>query len=120
MNKDVGQHSLSLFSRMPYNENLAQRIRDFFIGIPDVSEKEKFGGLSFLIGNKLYVRVDRDELLLRCKPEKTEILLDKKGAHPYYMKGKPVQGWLIIRPEGTQARKDLNEWLHIALEYDKK
>ncbi len=35
---------------MPYDEDLANRIRELIAGDPDVTEKRIFGGLAFLVG----------------------------------------------------------------------
>jgi hypothetical protein len=42
---------------MGYDENLANRIRELIAGEPDVSEQDMFGGLVFLIGGYMSVRI---------------------------------------------------------------
>lgn len=49
---------------MPYDEGLAQRIRETFVR-DDVSEKKMFGGLAFLVGGNMAVGVVGDELMVR-------------------------------------------------------
>ena len=67
------------------------------------------------------VRVDKDDLMLRCEPEMTQELLSMKGAKRFEMKGKPMmKGWLLINSEGTNNKKDFDYWMGIALDYNKK
>jgi hypothetical protein len=34
--------------------------------------------------------------------------------------GKPVKGWVFIRPEGIAKVKELEYWIGLALDYNKK
>jgi hypothetical protein len=106
---------------MAYNEKLYNRIREALAGIEHVKEQPKFGGISFMVNDKMCVRVDKEDIMLRCEPERTEELLSKKGARRFEMKGKPMmKGWLLIGPEGTATKKDFDYWMNIALDYNKK
>jgi hypothetical protein len=45
---------------MAYDEALAERIRELFIGNRGVSEKRMFGGLAFLINGHLAIAASRE------------------------------------------------------------
>jgi hypothetical protein len=106
---------------MAYNEKLYNRIREALASVDNVIEQQKFGGISFMINDKMCVRVDKEDIMLRCEPEQTEELLLKRGARRFEMKGKPMmKGWLLIGPEGTNSKKDFDYWMLIALDYNKK
>ncbi len=52
---------------MPYDEELASRVRELVAGEPEVTEQRMFGGLAFLIGGNMAVAASgqggaRDEL----------------------------------------------------------
>ncbi|MBA3828217.1 MAG: TfoX/Sxy family protein [Taibaiella sp.] len=107
---------------MPYNIELADKLRAALADIPHVVEQQKMGGVSFMIGGKMCIRAHANHgLMLRCEPSMTEELLARKGAKRLEMKNKPqMNGWLVIDPEGIKTQKDLDFWLHIALGYNSK
>jgi TfoX/Sxy family transcriptional regulator of competence genes len=105
---------------MAYNEKLAEKIRTSLAGIRNVKEKKMFGGIAFMVNEKMCVGVDKDDLILRCVPEQTEELLTKKGARIFNLTGKPMTGWLLIGPEGTSGKNNLDYWINLSLESNKK
>ena len=61
---------------MPYDEQLAARIRTVVAGEPGLTEKRMFGGLSFLInGNMAISASGQGDLLLRVDPKRTDALV---------------------------------------------
>lgn len=105
---------------MAYNEKLAEKVRNSLSGIEHVTEKKMFGGIAFMVNDKMCVGVDKDDLMLRCEPDMTDKLLLKKGVRMFDLSGKPMKGWLLIGPEGMSGKKDFESWIGIALEANKK
>jgi TfoX/Sxy family transcriptional regulator of competence genes len=105
---------------MPYNEKLAEKIRQSLAGVRNVKEKKMFGGVAFMVKDKMCVGVDKDDMMLRCEPEMTGELLLKKGARQFDLTGKPMKGWLLIGPEGTNSKKDFDYWIKLSLESNGK
>ena len=106
---------------MPYNEGLIERIREALSEIDNVVEQKKFGGISFMVNDKMCVRANKDDLMLRCEPEMTDELLTMKGARRFEMKGKTqMKGWLLVNARGTSNQKDFDFWMKIAVDYNKK
>lgn len=64
---------------MPYNEKLANRIREALGELPDVEEKKMFGGIAFIVNGKMCVNVSGDEMMCRFDPslQKENIEIDK-------------------------------------------
>ena len=104
---------------MAFNEKLAEKIRSSLEGVRNVQEKKMFGGIAFMVNDKMCVGVDKDDLMLRCEPDMTDELLKKKGVRMFDLTGKPMKGWLLIGPEGTNSKKDLDHWIKLALESNK-
>ncbi|MBV9048644.1 MAG: TfoX/Sxy family protein [Solirubrobacterales bacterium] len=103
---------------MAYDEDLANRIRELVMSEGGVTEKRMFGGLAFLIGGNMSVAVSHQGgLLLRVDPEDTEALLRKPHAHPFEMRGRTMQGWLRIAPEGVQSKSQLERWVARGVDY---
>src|SRR5688572_8492047 len=105
---------------MAYNEKLAEKVREALAGVRNVQEKKMFGGMAFMLNDKMCVGVDKDDLMLRCEPEQTDELLTKKGVRIFDLTGKPMKGWLLIGPEATSGKKSLDYWINLAIESNKK
>lgn len=104
---------------MAYNESLAQRVRDAFIGLPNVEEKKMMGGLTFMVNDKMCVGIMKDELMARIDPAVQEMALQKPGCRRMDFTGRPMKGFVLIDLEGTTNDADLDYWLQLALDYNK-
>ncbi len=103
---------------MAYDEDLANRIRELIAAEPGVVEQKMFGGLAFLIGGHMSVSASgRGGLLLRVPPEETDTLLAKPHAGPFEMRGKTMDGWLRIDPEGVRTKRQLESWVKRGVAY---
>jgi TfoX/Sxy family transcriptional regulator of competence genes len=103
---------------MAYDEELANRIRELLAGEHGVQEKKMFGGLAFLIGGHMSVSVSgQGGLLLRVEPEQTDELLGRPHAHPFEMRGRVMDGWLRVAPEGVATKRQLERWVSRGLAY---
>lgn len=105
---------------MAYNEKMADRIRTALSGTKNLVEKKMFGGIAFMVNDKMCLGVDKDDIMLRCEPERTEELLSKNGARPFDLTGKPMKGWLLVSADGTKSNKDFDFWVKTAVEANKK
>lgn len=104
---------------MAYNEKIADRIREAIVGTENLVEKKMFGGIAFMVNNKMLMGVDKDDVMLRCEPQRTDELLSKKGARPFDLTGKPMKGWLLVSAEGIKSKKDFDFWVATAIEANK-
>ena len=103
---------------MSYDEALAERIRGLLAGQDDVAEKKMFGGLAFLISGHLSVSASREGgLLLRCEPSETADLVERPHAGTFVMRGRAMEGWLRVAPEGVQTDEELGEWVTRGVDY---
>jgi TfoX/Sxy family transcriptional regulator of competence genes len=103
---------------MPYDEDLADRIRELIAAEDDVTEKKMFGGLAFLIGGNMSVSASgQGGLLLRCDPAETEKLVQEPHAEPFEMRGRVMDGWLRVAPEGVRTKRQLEPWVKRGVAY---
>lgn len=103
---------------MPYDEDLANRIRELIAGEPGLAEQKMFGGLAFLIAGNMSVSVSgRGGLLLRVDPEQTEALCAEPHAEPFVMRDRPMDGWLRVEPDGVKTRAQLDRWVSRGVDY---
>ena len=103
---------------MPYDVELADRLRAMLSGQPGVVEKRMFGGVAFLVGGHLAVGASSiGGLMLRVEPEETDALLTEPEAEPFEMRGKAMSGWLRVRIDGSASEDELTPWVERGLAY---
>lgn len=101
---------------MPYDEYLAERLRNALARTPGVLEQRAMGGISFLVNDVLCTRAHRSGgVMQRCLPELTDELIKKAGVKQLEMKGKLLNGWLLISPDAVDNEDDFDFWLQVAL-----
>ena len=96
---------------MAYDEDLANRLRELILSEEGVTEKRMFGGLAFLINGNMAVSASgQGGLLLRVDPDETEALVSEPHARRFEMRGRAMDGWLRIDPEGVKTKRQLERW----------
>ena len=82
---------------MAYSTALADRIREYLVEIPNITVEEKtmFGGLAFLVNDKMCINIGEDVLMCRFDPERTEEIAEREGFLPVVMRGKELKGYLL-------------------------
>jgi hypothetical protein len=101
---------------MPYDKFLAERLRNALARTPGVVEQRAMGGISFLVNDVLCTRAHRSGgIMQRCLPGLADALIKKPGVKQLEMKGKLLQGWLIISPDVVDNEDDFDFWLQVAL-----
>ena len=105
---------------MAYDEALAQRVREAFSSQSKIEEKKMMGGLTFMVNGKMCVGILRDDLMARIAPEVYETALTKKGCREMDFTGRPMKGFVFISPEGTKRQADLDYWVGLALDFNKR
>jgi TfoX/Sxy family transcriptional regulator of competence genes len=103
---------------MAYDEDLANRIRELILAEDGITEKKMFGGLAFLLhGNMAVSASGKGGLLLRVDPAETEALLRKPHAEPFEMRGRAMDGWLRVAPDGVKTKAQLERWVARGVAY---
>ena len=106
---------------MAYDEKLADRVREIIaVHHKKVTEKKMFGGLCFMVNDKMCVGVEKERLMVRLDPEKTDEVMEKEGAKPMDFTGKVMKGYVFVDIEALNTKKKLDYWMNLALEYNKK
>ena len=103
---------------MAYDEDLANRIRELIAAEADVTEQRMFGGLAFLVGGHMSVAASRDGgLMVRFDPDESDALLAKPHTRPFEMRGRALDGWLRVDPEGLGTKRRLEPWVTRGVAY---
>ena len=109
---------------MPHNdEDVAARVRAALSAHRPVREVAMFGGLSFMVNDKMVVTVRGDgELLVRADPTRADQLLTAKGAGTAEMgPGRTMsKSWISVSADAVATDEDLDFWIGVALEYNKQ
>src|SRR5262245_33109060 len=96
---------------MPYDEGLAQRIREALADKSDFSEKRMFGGLAFLLRGKMCVGIVGDELMVRVGPAAYSKLVREPHARQMDFTGRPMKGFVFVAVEGFESDAELRRWI---------
>ena len=102
---------------MPFDDDLARRVREQLAGREGVTEKEMFGGKAFFVDGNLCVGVIRMELVARVGPERYPDAVERLGARPFDLTGRPMSGWVLVGPMGYPDDRALASWVAESLEY---
>ena len=103
---------------MAYDEGLASRIRELLGGEPGLSEQKMFGGLAFLVDGHLAVAASREGgVLLSVERGDTGALLRKPHTRPMVMRGRELDGWLRVDPEGVRTKRQLVSWVRRGVDH---
>ncbi|MEL4356822.1 MULTISPECIES: TfoX/Sxy family protein [unclassified Luteococcus] len=106
---------------MPHDETLAYRIRELLNDQPSLREVKMFGGLAFMVDDRMVVCASAGggALLVRVSPEDDPQLLNRPGARRGEMgKGRTMGvGWIAVDAEAIETNEDLEFWIHAALRH---
>ncbi|MGA7396450.1 MAG: TfoX/Sxy family protein [Solirubrobacterales bacterium] len=97
---------------MAWTEGFADRIRDVIFERSGVTEKKMFGGIAWMVEGNMAVGIwDDDGLMVRMAKEDTEAALAEPGVVPMEMKGRRMNGFVIVEAELTADDEALAEWI---------
>jgi TfoX/Sxy family transcriptional regulator of competence genes len=97
---------------MAYDRDLAHRLRELLAGEDGVTEKAMFGGLAFLVGGHMAVAASgQGGLLARIDPADAPSVLARPHAAPMEMRGRTMDGWIRVAPEGLRTKRQLAPWV---------
>ncbi|MCB0646445.1 MAG: TfoX/Sxy family protein [Saprospiraceae bacterium] len=110
---------------MAYNEHLAERIASVLQKKKVKHEvKNMMGGLCYMVDDKMCFGIHFDKkrqtdlLMARVGEAAYPDLLKKEGCEPMDFTGRPMKGYVFVRPEGFDMDDDLEEWLQHALDFN--
>ena len=104
---------------MAYDEKLAGRVREIISKTHKISEEKKmFGGLCFMVNDKMCVGVEQERMMVRLDPACYDEVMEKDGCHPMDFTGKPMRGYVFVDASALTTLKKLDYWVQLALAYN--
>lgn len=105
---------------MAYNEKLATMTRELIaLTHKKVTEKAMFGGLCFMVNDKMCVGVEKERLMVRLDPAKYDEAMEKEGCRPMDFTGRVMKGFVFVDADVLNTKKKLDYWIQLALAYNK-
>jgi TfoX/Sxy family transcriptional regulator of competence genes len=105
---------------MAFNDQLADRVRELIAEQEtNIEEKKMFGGLCFMVNNKMCVGVEQERLMLRLDPAIYDTVLENEGCVPMDFTGKVMKGYVFVDIDVLTTKKKLQYWIGLALKYNK-
>ncbi len=104
---------------MAYDTELAKRIKNALeqANHPEFVEKKMFGGVAYMLQGNMACGVHKNEMIVRVGKEGYIDALNRPGAHPFDLTGRPMSGWLSVRPSGFQSEQALREWVDLGIHF---
>ncbi len=103
---------------MAYNQELADRIREALQDIPAVIEKNMFGGVCFMVNDKMCIGVIKDDMMCRVGPDHEEEALSQTGCRPMDFTKRPMKGYVYVDTESAKGRKKMQYWVDLCLDFN--
>ena len=103
---------------MPYNEELAERVRKLLIRRKNFSERKMFGGICFMLGGNMCCGVTKKNLMLRLGKQKAEkALKEEPFTKEMNFTGKSIKSMIYVEKGGYQEEDDLKGWVKKAASF---
>lgn len=105
---------------MAYNEKIADRVREIiFLSHKRAKEKKMFGGLCFMVNDKMCVGVEKNRLMVRLNPELFDEVIEKEGCKPMDFTGRIMKGFVFVDADALNTKKKLEYWVKLALDFNR-
>ena len=103
---------------MPFDEDLALRVRHALRERDDMAEIRMFGGLCFMVRGNMCCGIMGDSLMVRVGVEAYEESISRPHVRPMDVTGRPMRGWVIVNRDGLTDEKDLESWVGLGLAFN--
>ena len=105
---------------MSSREKIIEQVQSAFSHLSNVKEKRMFGKLAFMVNDKLCIAVGKEEIMCRIDPALQEITKFQTQSETVMMRGREMKGYVRIKNHDLQSESDVQYWINLCLEYNKK
>lgn len=71
-----------------------------------------------MVDDKMCVGSAKQRLMVRFDPELHDNVLTRPGAGPMDFTGKPMRGYVFVKPEAVKTATALGSWIDLALAFN--
>ena len=100
---------------MAYDDDLADRLREHLAPLKAVTEREMFGGISFMVGGNMCCGVLGDDLVVRIDPTLHHDALTRPNVSEFSMGGRTSRGMIRVSPAGVADDGELALWVRLGI-----
>ena len=62
----------------------------------NIEEKAMFGGLCFMVNDKMCIGVNKGRIMVRFDPAMNDEIMEKEGARPMEFTGRTMKGFVFV------------------------
>ncbi len=103
---------------MAYDPQLFDRLISCMENIPNVETKFMFGGVCFMVNDKMCIGIIQDNLMCRIGPENFEMAIDIPGCRPMDFSKRPMIGYVYVEKDFIQKNDELQFWIALCLKFN--
>jgi len=104
---------------MAYDEYLADRIAQCLRSKNVLFlEKKMFGGICYMVNEKMCLGIVKDELMARVGPDAYEECLARDGCTDMNFTGRPLKGFVFVEASGYDLEDDLDYYVQKAVDFN--
>lgn len=103
---------------MPYDQNLAERVKAILKDYPGWVEKKMFGGTGYILRGNLACGLQGNDLIVRVGVDKGKAALSQPFVRPFMgVPGRTMAGWVLVSPEGISTENELRYWVELGCNF---
>jgi TfoX/Sxy family transcriptional regulator of competence genes len=103
---------------MPHNDALTNRVRAALAHVPRLEPKRMFGGIAFMVRDRMCVSVGTERIMCRIAPAIHGAALKRKGCRTVVMRGRQYRGYVYVEANAVRSKRALDYWIGLALDYN--
>jgi hypothetical protein len=101
---------------MPFDADLADRMRGAMKRRRGISEKKMFGGICWMLRGTMLCGVEVGRYMFRVGPALEAEALSHPGARPMEITGRPMRGFVWVEAR-TAPEVELRHWIDLATRF---
>ena len=101
---------------MPFDADLADRLRLVMKRRAGISEKKMFGGICWMLRGNMLCGVEVGRYMFRVGPALEAEALSRRGARPMDITGRPMRGFVWV-DAGAAPEPELRRWVDLAMRF---
>ncbi len=102
---------------MPFNEDLAKRLRKRIAGDYSVKEMRMFGGLAFMVNGHMCCGIVGENLVVRTGPDAFDDAISQPHVRPMDFTKRPMKGFIYVEAPGYRTDSALKKWVQCGLDF---